>query len=201
MNENINLCEILKGHEGETFYSCFMGNVTLINVDGTAIAVNPYGDSTRRFYYNFDGKHSKDGEQDLFPSKDQRDWIKWDKENNHKAPKTWSELIKDNENLLMGRPTSYHMYEETEFNYSIKKAASALIKILQLIENCYGGNVTNEEWSSNKKKYAINYANGDFVINTLITTRHHVTFYTWEQAEEFLSYPENVQLLKEYFMI
>lgn len=32
MNENINLCEILKGHEGETFYSPLFGNIILSNL-------------------------------------------------------------------------------------------------------------------------------------------------------------------------
>lgn len=30
MNENINLCEILKGHEGETFWNPLVGNIELL---------------------------------------------------------------------------------------------------------------------------------------------------------------------------
>ncbi len=39
MNENINLCEILKGHEGETFYSPIRGNAVLIKATEHVITV------------------------------------------------------------------------------------------------------------------------------------------------------------------
>ena len=76
MNENINLCEILKGHEGETFYSPIYGNLTyhptlyplvrFKTVTGAIFDINANG----KVYENSD-------ELFVFPSKDQRDWNKW----------------------------------------------------------------------------------------------------------------------------
>ena len=83
----------------------------------------------------------------------------------------------------------------------IEKSVKALLKIHQLIEVGYGGNVTNEEWNNHEIKYVINYANNTFVINSVVTTKNHLAFHTLEQAEEFLSHPENVQLLRKYFML
>lgn len=79
MNTNFNLCEILKGHEGETFYSTYLGNVKLDSINYTG---KVYDHAAKLFVFL------------LFPSKDQRDWNEWDKENKRKSPKTWSELAK-----------------------------------------------------------------------------------------------------------
>lgn len=190
------LWEILKGHEGETFYSESLGYVELHQLESTSVIL-------------IVNKHKRiafkcaliDAEDDLFPSKDQRDWTKWDKENNKEAPKTWSELIKDNEILLMGSATSNPMYSETDSGTAIEIAASALLKIHQLIEVGYGGNITNEEWNNAKTKYIIDGVVNKLNISDLSATRCHLAFHTREQAKEFLSYPENVQLLKDYFMI
>lgn len=81
MNENINLCKILKGHEGETFYSPILGDLTFVCTiypevrfktnAGDIWDINPNG----KLYNNSD-------ELCVFPSKDQRDWNKWAEENN-----------------------------------------------------------------------------------------------------------------------
>ena len=31
--------------------------------------------------------------------------------------------------------------------------------------------------------------------------KNNIAFHTIEQANEFISYPENIQLLKDYFMV
>lgn len=76
MNDNLNLCEILKGHEGESFYSPIFGNLTFVRViyphvrfKTTAGAIWDIN-STGKIYNNAD-------ELCVFPSKDQRDWSKW----------------------------------------------------------------------------------------------------------------------------
>ena len=151
-----------------------------------------------------------------FSFKDQRDWIKWDKENNHKTPKTWSELWDNKQNigLAAGVGVDYIAYgnreSETLAKTSIEKSALALLKIHQLIEVGYGGNVTKEEDLNSKiLKYYIGYYFGDSVNNkkakfniyTGLTKHSPIRFRTKEEAEEFLSYTENVQLLKDYFQI
>lgn len=193
----LNLCKILKGHKGETFYSPTFGNVRLDFIDKDYIAVVSDEDTTSyKIFAN--GTYTKNGEICFFPTKDQKDWIKWDKENNHKTPKTWSELVVCNESIK--QCISDLNYYATE---SIIKSALALLKIHQLIEACYDGNITNEEWENDDLKRIIDYYADDknFYINFSSHKKSLIAFHTKEQAEEFLSYPENVQLLKDYFMI
>lgn len=195
MNENINLREILKGHKGETFYSPTFGELILQDI-GWTLLFKRKNDVEIILLHN--GKWATDSEDiSVFPSKDQRDWIKWDEENNHKTPKTWSELIK-----IIGDNWNIYVYEENAKS-PIEKSALALLKIHQLIEVGYGGNVTDEEWKNNDTKYAIVLFKDekDFSIDNRLHLFSHITFHTKEQAEEFLSYPENVQLLKDYFMM
>lgn len=93
-------------------------------------------------------------------------------------------------------------YEPTE---PIVKSAIALLKIHQLIEVSYGGNVINDEWIDRDiTKYFISFGNDNIIgIEKTILSEEfsHIAFHTKEQAEEFLSYPENIELLKDYFMI
>lgn len=208
MNENINLCEILKGHEGETFYSPIYGNIKLHHIQLGQDYPIIFLDEDEDFVSCCkDGKlYNYTKECLIFPSKDQRDWNKWDEENNKKTPKTWSELVKmkDTKDYFL----EYHAikgfdYEITSPN-PIEKSALALLKIHQLIEVGYGGNVTNEEWiSPNYAHYAISlyHHSKHFEILQNPADRHLVLFHTKEQAEEFLKHPENIQLLKDYYMI
>lgn len=205
MNENINLCEILKGHEGETFYSRCFGNVILIDhVDLKFKASKEHDEIILEYYHK--GNYSENGEQDLFPSKGQQDWNKWNKENNPKVPKTWSELVKkDGKIATYNLIATYNDYTPHSTSYTpIEKSALALLKIHQLIEVGYGGNITNEEWNRYcYPKYFIEYNNENkiFRVMEFSYSKSHIAFHTKEQAEEFLKYSENVQLLKDYFMI
>ena len=198
VDDEIDLCEMLKGHEGETFYSRAFGYIQLEGVYTNILKFNNTN-------YTRDGRieYTTDAEQDLFPSKDQRNWNKWNMENNYKTPKTWSEL----ENRT---DINTDIFSNFDNDTPIGKAALALIKIHQLVEVGYGGNVTKEEDLNSKiLKYYIGYYFGDSVNNkkakfniyTGLTKHSPIRFRTKEEAEEFLSYPENVQLLKDYFMI
>lgn len=136
----------------------------------------------------------------VFPSKDQRDWNIWDKENNHKIPKTWNQYLIQFK--IDSEPT---LWFDSDMNYDkIGDSCSALFKIHKLIEVSYGGNITNKEWvSPNYANYAISlhHHSKHFEILQNPADRHLVLFHTKAQAEEFLKYPENIQLLKDYFMI
>ena len=92
MNENIDLTKILKGcPKGTKFYSTLQGEVGFINIDIFAeypiiVSVhNKHADVIVHDSYAKDGRYNSfyDGECTLFPSKDQRDWSKferfWDK--------------------------------------------------------------------------------------------------------------------------
>lgn len=207
MNKNINLCEILKGHEGETFYSPVFGIAILKEMTNNYLCLKSV-DKVINLYK--DGRYDIHGECMLFPSKDQRDWNKWLKEQKSKVPKTWSELY-DREmvdSYDLGRNGEFHVTNE-RFNSNeyldnitpIEKSALVLLKIHQLIEVGYGGNVITEEWKNiDRYKYIIS-ATLHVESKMHFCSKNHIAFHTKEQAEEFLSYPENVQLLKDYFMI
>lgn len=207
----MNLCEILKGHEGETFYSPVFGIAILKEITNDSLQIKSVD---KVIYLCKDGKYDIYGECMLFPSKNQRDWNKWIEEQKPKVPetsKTWSDSL-FNSNFIV-----YELsYIDNDKNYiltstgisPIEKSALALLKIHQLIEVGYGGNVTNEEWLDNEiEKFIItlnisNYRH-QFTIVKYAAPAHfnHIAFHTKEQAEEFLSYPENIQLLKDYFML
>lgn len=205
MNENINLCEILKGHEGETFYSPIAGNIILKQVSNNSNFENPliFKDANNTLVtFKANGCYVsifKNAEPVLFPSKNQRDWNKWLEEQEHKVPKTWSDYINSNlysPNSIINEINKYYLIDN-----SIEKSALALIKIHQLIEAGYGGNT-----DKNKGFYSISYDILDkkFIVRNyqgIIYGNFIISFHNKNQAEEFLSYPENVQLLKDYFMI
>lgn len=219
MNENINLCEILKGHEGETFYSPLFGDVKLLDScysEKYPIRIEELSE-LRRTILTFNGYYSESnvGEIMLFPSKDQRDWNKWDKENNSKVPKTWNELL--NQNRYVAYQIGYldesnRIYNTSVGRNPIEKSALALLKIYQLIEAGYGGNVTDEEWrNSDIQKwyfipntiYSPDEGNNmwEIVYTQMYINKRIFAFHTSGQAEEFLKYEENIQLLKDYFMV
>ena len=92
MNENLDLTKILEGCPmGTVFYSTVYGEVGFVKININYIysieldAYNQYADSRVSIYYTKDGKFSTvyNGECTLFPSKEQRDWSKferfWDK--------------------------------------------------------------------------------------------------------------------------
>ena len=203
MNENINLCEILKGHEGETFYSPLYGSLELIKVNSENYAYPIYFKAKVIGAVNFDKQGKPNGlatECLVFPSKDQRDWNKWDKENNHKVPKTWSELVNKNRNVInhIGYIQDNRVCTTAIGRTHIEKSALALLKIYQLIEVGYGGNKIDDDdiyydnWTIDPHGFCP--VRNDFGVK-------HILFHTEEQVKEFLSYPENIQLLKDYFMI
>lgn len=215
MNENINLCEILKGHEGETFYSPIFGNVKLeyvLQCNTPIPIITKVIDSSYTVCFTKEGKHRTsifNSDMLLFPSKDQYDWHKWIEERN-KIFKTWNDII------LNKTTFEYKLYypavdDENYFTYvgtnPIEESAIALLKIHQLIGIGYGGNLTNKEWITQNTKYLItpicNKNSYKFIVTTttFFTDKCHIAFHTKEQAEEFLKYEENIQLLRNYFMI
>lgn len=212
MSENINLCEILRGHEGETFYCTIFGKVKLngINNDGIGYPIEiiikdqviHVLDKCGRFVKDYD-----EGECTLFPSKDQRNWNKWIEEQKLEVPKTWSELqnkfgiqfmFTDCQEDNRGENMNIHP------NNPIEKSALAFMKIINIIDVGYGGNVTNKEWKNTDFKYVIfkDVSTNKFSISSVCNCIYGlIAFHKIEQAEEFLSKPENIQLLKDYFMV
>lgn len=102
MNENLNLCEILKNCPYETkLYCTFLGDVLFLTVTEDIITVRG---SYNTYTFFKDGKYDKNGECVLFPSKDQRDWSKFKvpiKRFNPKEFKPFDEiLVRDDYDLI-----------------------------------------------------------------------------------------------------
>lgn len=75
MNENLNLCLILKDCPKNTkLYCTFLGNVLFSKIENNKIFVH-IGNTEYSFYS--DGKFICDGECIIFPSREQRDWSKF----------------------------------------------------------------------------------------------------------------------------
>ena len=84
MNENLNLCEILKDcPAGTKLWSPVWGRVTFVAIDAFDGLVYVLTHKGVHITLDDDGKFDADGECMIFPSKDQRDWSKferfWDK--------------------------------------------------------------------------------------------------------------------------
>lgn len=92
----------------------------------------------------------------------------------------------------------------TEYKFlSVKevKSASAMAQISQLMPY-YGGKISNEEWNNpDIKKYCIirNNMSIDYCLKRF--EYEFLAFHTEDQRTRFTSYPENVQLVKDYLMI
>lgn len=81
------------------------------------------------------------------------------------------------------------------------KSAIAMAKISQLMPY-YGGKVTNEEWENNDTKFVIELYKENILVKDICTNRHNfLAFHTKEQRDRFMSFEENVKLIKDYFMI
>lgn len=94
MNENLNLVEILKYcPEGTKLYSTVYGDVELVRVyldDNTYPIEIKIDEGSDMIYITNDGRLFNDfrGECTLFPSKEQRDWSKFNPKKSKFDPKT-----------------------------------------------------------------------------------------------------------------
>ncbi len=122
------------------------------------------------------------------------------------TPKTWDELKKLSIYDSCILKESIGSIASTNIdNTPIEKSAIALLKICQLIKVGYGSNVTKEEWETLEDIYVIEYYPYDdeikIVKHSSLKAFSHIAFHNKEQAVEFLSYIENENLIKDYFMI
>lgn len=206
MNDNINLCKILRGHQGKEFYNPLLGNINLVNIKDSFVI---FGYKGTFFPIKSNGRDAH-GNLSIFPSETETDWNEWDKLNNHKI-KIWKDYlnqydINEQPNDMMIDITGSKGHGYTRRKTPIERAALALMKIMILIDKGYGGIVSNFEWGNlDAEKWIIipTTTNDTFVIasTNLFGSKSHVSFHTKEQAKEFLKHPENVALLNQYFEI
>lgn len=249
---NIDLSKVLKGHEGETFYTPLYGNVTLVKIMEGCYYTLQFSIGERLLInFTLDGKYSDNNTECLiFPSKDQRDWNKWIEEQKPRVPKfkigqfvrskrsgkiyeivdnsdiynyslketpctlpeydledvtpkTWSEYINCPKCEITSTVSlSLNGNDYLENDSAIEKSALALLKIHQLIEVGYGGNITNDEWNNPKISKYVVICRGKIIEEIICALqREAIAFHTEEQRREFLKYPENIRLVKDYYMI
>nr|DAF16307.1 MAG TPA: hypothetical protein [Crassvirales sp.] len=80
------------------------------------------------------------------------------------------------------------------------KAALALAQISQLMPY-YGGEITNKEWLNERPKYSIIMIGHEVCVTDTWKTRYPISFHTAEDRNKFLSFLENVQLVKDFYMV
>lgn len=133
------------------------------------------------------------------------------KENFRLVPKikTWED-VKTVNNLSMQEYENSFDERSVEFYNEEPKLYNKLIatyKIAKLIELGYGGMVTEEEYILNEHSTDDDFwsiwmnGKGEIECTKVENCRELLTFHTREQAEDFMSYSENIKLIKQYFMI
>lgn len=65
----------------------------------------------------------------------------------------------------------------------------------------YGGEVTDVEWMMCTLKYPVSVVDHEVRLIDTWRIRHPIVFRTEEDRDRFLSFPENVQLVKDFYMI
>lgn len=196
----ISLNEILKDYIGHKFYNPMLGYIELKDIHMQLEFL--YG--TTRFNINADGTDA-DGFLCIFPSKEERDWKKWaEYEQKRKFPKTWNDLV-DTDQVSLNTDL-YLNLEKKISEYDIETSSSiALFKIIQVIDKCYGGCITLNEWKNDKKlKFIVcpsieSEDRFDIRKTDKFSEFSHIAFRFPKYFNEFLSYPENIKLLKQYF--
>lgn len=115
MNENLNLCEILKDcPTGTKFWSSVWGDVYFSGIKEGMICITVLmpGQETEEFFLLKNGKfyNIEDAECIIFPSKDQRDWSKFKvpvKRFSPKEFKPFDKVLLRSESLLTWIPSFF----------------------------------------------------------------------------------------------
>lgn len=118
--------------------------------------------------------------------------------------RTWDDVEKENEAIK-------NIYKELESDVlkdlpykerQLIRKMLAIYQIQQLIELGYGGIVSEEEWCNNQADFiGIYYCPKSKTYEFRVPLLYHfITFRNRKVAEEFMSYPENVKLVQQYYM-
>lgn len=126
-----------------------------------------------------------------------------------KEIKIWEDIETEYQNCKTKTSEINHILfnaYDGSFDDKLIKKLVATYKIAKLIELGYGGAITEEEW---KDKTIPKYC----LVPNLITptsysiecqtldVKRFIAFHTYQQANEFMSYPENRKLVDQYYMI
>ena len=133
--------------------------------------------------------------------------LPYNEENREPKIKTWEDVERECPNIKTETDNlNFHISTCIAFDDKIEKKLIATYKISKLIEIGYGGRVTDDEWKDDTLD--------KFFIGWIEEGKHpyikchfgrfqddFISFHTRQQAEEFMSYPENLKLINDYYMI
>ena len=117
--------------------------------------------------------------------------------------KTWSDMDKCfpnglHNNIKIDVPFWYQKINSEK----IKNSCIAALKISKLLDLSYGGIITSKEWEDETiVKYNIECIAGNIVCNEVRHNYGFISFRTDKMRKEFMSHKENVELIKQFFMI
>lgn len=184
MNNKFLLSEILEGCEGMTFYTTTHGNAKFVGINDT---VFPLEFRPTDFNVNLNlsrtGGYTNTGECIVFPSKDQRDWSKFEKPN--KFPKTCAD--------------AHQMFSTEECD----DLADDMRRLISLIgaRNAYwkvDGN-WKPDWSASSTKYVIYYYGGKAELDGYEHASRILAFRTREIRDEFYkNFKDLIEDCKDY---
>lgn len=175
---------------------------------------NAYETSPTNAYKRYLEQHY--GKENLQPNSNIKTWVDIKKKYNITKEYAYNRYIGDEPDCcgrFIFNSSTFCMKiqpdSDTDFNIDSKiiNKMLATAKISKIIEEGYGGMVTEEEW---KNAIEIWYIDFDKDNNPLVCLRGladsnkicpFIAFHTKQQAEEFMSYPENVELIRQYHMI
>lgn len=156
---NIDLLTILNGHTYETFYSDAFGPVRYEGNDGENLEFKIISEDTI-IQTDRNGVFTEGGRCCIVPSVVCNDWNVWKQYHCDPVYASYEEYIKNTDSKEVeaceniGRIIKY-TYESSDY---LKNYIISAIKIYSLIEYCYGGIITKEEWSYPEfTLYTINY--------------------------------------------
>lgn len=116
--------------------------------------------------------------------------------------KTWEDVQEMNEdsNFFM------RIADNLELPDKIYSKCIATLKIAKLIELGYGGTVSKKEYTNNGAWQIVPYRDAydePFKLKIVFGWEHKtfISFKEEQQAEEFISCPENLELVKQYYII
>ena len=91
---------------------------------------------------------------------------------------------------------------DNDIELELKNKIVSLFQIHHLIDISYGGAITNEDWKDHSKdKWCINWRDNKWEFAVHNTSRHPIAFHTKEYMDEFMSFPQNVKLIKEFYQV
>lgn len=184
MNNEFLLTEILEGCEGMEFYTTTHGNAKLVGINDTVFPLEfRPTDFNVTIKLSPTGSYTNTGECLVFPSKDQRDWSKFEKPS--KFPRNCAEV---------------HQILSTEEGVDLSDDMCKLISLLEA-RNAYwkvDGN-WKPDWSAPSTKYIIYYYGGEIFCDAYECSSHSLAFRTKEIRDEFYkNFKDLIEECKDY---